>query len=388
MGFTTDPTPRGETPSPAITRVLIVMPSWLGDCVMATPSVRRLRQAIPGALLGALLRPGMDQVLDGLGLFDHIHVERASGVMGPKHVAAKLRPLRYDAALLLTNSFSTALIVRIAGIPRRIGYDRDARHLLLTTRLAAPTRRDGSWAPIPAVTYYRHAVECFLDPSRPRALAADAALPADPLEVVATEGDRALAHSILARAGVDLNPARRPTTPLALLNPGGNKPEKRWPADRFARLAAHLARARGTRTLVNGSPAEAALCAAIVDQASTILEREGFPRSMLPIALPAMGVTIASLKALVASSSVMVTNDTGPRHLAAALGVPVVTLFGPTDHRWTTIPTRPNAPEAVLLADPTLRPDEIANDHPDRCRIDRVSFEEVAAAVDRVWPCR
>lgn len=382
LSFTPD-APRPPRPKP--TRILVVMPSWLGDCIMATPSIARLRAALPGVFLGALLRPGMDQVLAGLPLFDQFHVDRATGIMGPKHVAAKLRPLRYDAALLLTNSFSTALIVRIAGISERVGYDRDARHLLLTRRLIAPTRRDGSWAPIPAVTYYQHAVECFLDPARPEALSADAPLPAEPLEIRVTDPDRAAAATLLDRAGI----APR-ATPLALLNPGGNKPEKRWPPDRYVLLAAHLARTRGVRSLINGSPAEKDLCDAIAQAALAKITREATDparaEALAPVSLPAFGVTISSLKAIVGQCKVMVTNDTGPRHLAAALGVPVVTLFGPTDHRWTTIPTRPGAPEAILVADPTLPPEELANDHPERCRIDRISFEEVAAAVDRVWP--
>ena len=135
-------------------RLLVVMPSWVGDAVMATPALRRIRDALPGAFIGALARPGIDQILDGSDYFDELHVDRASGVLGPKLVAAKLRPRRYDTALLLTNSFSTALIARIAGIPRRIGYDRDARRLLLTDPIRAPRTPSGAFAMVPAVNAY------------------------------------------------------------------------------------------------------------------------------------------------------------------------------------------------------------------------------------------
>src|SRR5688572_19153197 len=97
-------------------RLLVVCPSWVGDAVMATPALRLLRDAMPGGFIGGLVRPGIDEVLAGTEFFDEVHVERAAGVMGPKHAAAKVRPRRYEAALLLTNSFSTALITRIAGI--------------------------------------------------------------------------------------------------------------------------------------------------------------------------------------------------------------------------------------------------------------------------------
>ena len=78
----------------------------------------------------------------------------------------------------------------------------------------------------------------------------------------------------------------------------------------------------------------------------------------------------------------MVTNDTGPRFIGTAFGVPVISLFGPTDHRWSTVPAR--APQTIVTADPTLPEDQSANDHPDRCRIDRIQVETVAAACDRL----
>ncbi len=141
-------------PRPKPHRLLIVLPSWVGDAVMATPALRRIRAALPGAFVGALARPGIDQLLAGSGLFDEVHVERASGVLGPKFVAAKVRPRRYDTALLLTNSFSTALIARVAGIPRRIGYNRDARRLLLTDPLPPDRTPRGGFAIVPAVNAY------------------------------------------------------------------------------------------------------------------------------------------------------------------------------------------------------------------------------------------
>ncbi len=97
--------------------------------------------------------------------------------------------------------------------------------------------------------------------------------------------------------------------------------------------------------------------------------------------LPGLGVTLGSLKALVRRCAVMVTNDTGPRHIAAAMGVPTVALFGPTDPRWTTLPEE--TPEVCVVADPTLPEDEVADDHPERCRIDRIEVGTVIGAVER-----
>ena len=159
--------------TPPLTRLLVVVPSWLGDAVMCTPALRIIRELLPGAFIGALVRPGIDQLLGGSSLFDEAHVDRAMGVMGPKRVASKVRGHRYQAAVIFTNSFSSALITRLAGIPRRTGYDRDGRGLLLTDRPAAPKRRDldpysasttkpGAWAPVPACDYYFGLARAFL----------------------------------------------------------------------------------------------------------------------------------------------------------------------------------------------------------------------------------
>lgn len=344
-------------------RLLIVCPSWLGDCVMATPALRRLRQGMPGALLGALVRPGMDELFEGSGLFDQVHVARSTGIMGPKHAAAKVRPDRYDAAVLLSNSFSTALIARLAWIPRRIGYARDARSLLLTDAIAPALRPDGRYAIVPAVTYYLRLADHLL--GRPH----DAEDLGEALCLGLSTKQQQASDDLLARAGLS------PQTPRAILNPGGNNPAKRWPADRFAALARHLHEDRGLRVLVNGSPGERALI-------TEIIELAGVPC----VSLPDLGVTIGSLKGVVRGSRLMVSNDTGPRHIAAAFGVPLVSLFGPTDARWTTIPTRPTPRgrpgEQILRADESLDPAESANDHPERCRIDRISVDRVLQAVD------
>lgn len=362
-------------------RLLLVLPSWVGDAVMATPAMVRIRESLPGAFIGALARPGIDRLLDGLdtpsgrAVVDEFHVARPTGVFGPKFVAARLRPRRYSTTLLFTGSFSTALTVRIAGIPSRIGYDRDARGLLLTRRLKPPRRGDGSWAVVPAVSYYWHAASALLDPGVGDQLEAprlddpcrvQTGLPEDAfLRLPLSERDRAEAEAVRVRAGLE------PAEPVAILNPGGNNPAKRWPANRFAALADHLSVAHGLAVLINGSPAEAELCREIAMQA----------RRSRVVALPDHGHTLGALKGFCARARLMVTNDTGPRHVAAAFGVPLVSLFGPTDPRWTMIPTLGH-PEAILTADPGLPPEEIANDHAERCAIDRISFDRVVHAVD------
>lgn len=353
------------------------MPSWVGDAVMATPALRLLRELLPGALIGALARPGIDALLAGSEFFDELHTGRAVGVMGPKRLAAKLRPRRYDTALLLTNSFSTALITRLAGVPNRIGYERDGRGMLLTDPIEPLRRRDlepfkrspldpAAWAPVPACDYYfrlaAHLLKrCGIDPGEP-----------GPLELPINPDEEIEAAELLERAGIDREDQR--TTPIAMLNPGANNDAKRWPPDRFAALADYLAAHHGMTVLINAGPSEHGLADVVAS-----LCRDETDVIDLPKAAGRRGMTLGLLKGVLRKCRLLVTNDTGPRHIAAALGVPVVTLFGPTDHRWTTIPFQD---ELRLLADPTLPPEEVANDHPQRCRIDRIGLGDVVAAAN------
>jgi len=357
-------------------RLLIVLPSWVGDVVMATPAVRRIREAMPGIFIGGLCRGGIDHLVGGGDLFDELHVFVPHGMMATKKAAAKVRPRRYDAALLMTNSFSTALTTRLAFIDRRIGYDRDGRGILLTDKVVPPRNGDGSWKMVPAVDYYWNLAGYLLEEelvdwsvhSPVDCVSMPLAIPDGVMmELPVSEGDQAKCDEILAEAGVG-------DSGYAILNPGGNNEAKRWAGDRFARLADWLGDEFGLKVLINGSPAESEL----VDEICGLCGSD-------PVSLPKMGNTLGGLKALCKGARLMVTNDTGPRHIAAAMGTPLVSLFGPTDPRWTTVPVIPfsdgRPSEVVVVADPSLPASESANDHLERCGIDRIEEEWVRDAV-------
>jgi ADP-heptose:LPS heptosyltransferase len=189
------------------------------------------------------------------------------------------------------------------------------------------------------------------------------------MELGSSDSDRSKAAEIIQAA--HLKPGER----YAVLNPGGNNIAKRWPIERFAQLADHLHTAHNLRILINGSPAEADLCESIIRAAKCY-----------PVSLPALGNTLGALKPIIDGATIMVTNDTGPRHIAAALSTPLITLFGPTDPRWTTIPTTPlpdgSPSETILVADPTLPASESANDQPQRCAIENIKYSTVQQAAD------
>lgn len=391
------------TPRPA--RVLVVLPSWVGDTTMATPALRALRQRLPRAVVVALGRPGMDELLAGEWpqppgeLLDDVMIADSRSLLGPAKAAARIRPQRADACLLLPNSFSSAMTARLAGIPVRVGYDRDGRGLLLTHGLEAPRRSPPAWAtagwePISAVEYYLRAAHRLCDVLAESGFIANGAAPVGAalmhgtaLELALTPAQDRAAASILRAGGLDEG------EPFALVNPGGNNPAKRWPVERFAAVVHHLITAHRLRVVLNGSPAEAALVALIRDAVAL-----NHPDDATRVAcLPELGITLGSLKGVVKRARLLITNDTGPRHLAAAFGTPAVSLFGPTDPRWTSLPDadrgvgvpdagtqRPRARERVIVADPTLPLSEVTDEHPERCRMDRITASTVLKAVDEM----
>jgi len=338
-------------------RILVVMPTWLGDCVMATPALRALRRRFPDASITALIGRNIRPILDAFPHVDRLVSVRDEPIWA---TARRLRMRRFDLAVLLRNSFRSALLVRLAGVARRLGYDRDGRRALLSEMLTPP-RDAAGFTPVPAVRYYLRLVESLgaevddatlelgthasddalarrklrIDepaPGRPRlassgpAAGSVAARGAAAVDRVSGSESESSAETIDAREGradADTSFTRRP---LLILNPGSAKAEKRWAPERFAALADRCVEHLGARVALSGAPSERAVLDAGHDRASCPLED-----------LPRMGVDLRLLKSVLREADLLVTNDTGTRHVAAAMGTSVVTIFGPTDPAWTEI---------------------------------------------------
>lgn len=347
------PPPADPAPLAASRRLLVIMPSWVGDCVMATPLLRAVRArcaADTGGIVAAYLRPHLCPLFESAGLFDELVGGRPRGLAGPLREAPRLRRWRFDTALVLPNSFRAALTTRLAGIPRRIGYDRDARRWLLSDPVPCPA--PGGWRqPMPLIEYYLKLAAPFeitpVDDASPRLSPPDA------------EIDRA--RALLAAQGFT------PERPTALLNPGASKAGKRWPATRFAALADRLHDERGLQVVINGAPDERALTGEIAARAerAAVLDLAGHATSL---------ATLAALCALV---DLVVTNDTGTRHIAAGVGFErlrrgepapgMVTIFGTVPPEWTTL----DYPKEQELFDRETG------------RVDAITLEQVAAACRR-----
>jgi heptosyltransferase-2 len=333
-----------SAPLDGASRILVIMPTWVGDVCMATPALATIAShaRAAGARVEALVRPGLDALLAGHPCIDALHVSRMR--LDPASVGRDMRPLRsprIDAAVLFPNSWRSAIAARLCGARRTIGYGRDGRGIILTHALDAPRRSTA----ISATTYY----------ARLAGFATGLPAPTDsPLSLAVADRDRAAADAIVP-AG----------PPLLLVNPGANRADKRWPAERFAAAARAIAAAHGLRIAVTGSPGEAELVSAIASQCAGM-------------DLVARGVTLGALKGVMTRSALLLCNDTGPRHIAAALGTPCVALFGPTDHRWTS--PLPGSRERLLLSEPFLDDAHLADAHAAACPIDRISVGDVVSA--------
>lgn len=347
----------GETaagaPLAGVERLLVVMPSWVGDVTMATPLLRALREALPRAAIATLTKPGLSPLLAGAPWIDERFEAPMRGLRGPWSGVGRARAFAADAVLLLPNSLRSGL----AALPlarRRIGYATQLRTWTLTHALAPPERR----APTPAVDYYA-ALGAF---------ALGSPVADRRIELFVSEEDRLGADRVLDRLGRFL-----------LVNPGANRIDKRWPIDRFAASAASIADAHRLDVAVTGSRGERRLAAVVAEETA---RRAGSERRVVDLA--ARGIGLGSLKGVLRRAVLLLTNDTGPRHLAAALGTPSIVLFGPTDHRWTTLPADPARRDRLLIAEPFLPEPLKADDFDDVCLIDRISIGDVLEAADSI----
>lgn len=289
--------------------LLVRATNWLGDAVMTTPALAAVREGFPDARIALLARPMVAELFRHHPDVDEVIVYerpgRHEGALGRLRLGGEIRRRRFDGALLLQNAFDAALIAFLGRIPERAGYPTDGRRVLLTLPV-----------PLTPGILERHEVEyylCLLD-----GLGIPRPEPAS-LKVAVTEEEKEAMATRLASLGLE------PGAPVVAINAGATYGSaKRWYPDRFAAVADLLAAEWGARVVLLGTVAEAPLAGEI--EAAT---------RRPPVNL-AGKTTVRELMALLSLSSFLVTNDSGPMHIAAALGVPLVAIFGPTDWRRTS----------------------------------------------------
>lgn len=280
-------------------RLLVVNVNWLGDVIFSSPVFHALREAYPTAHIACLAPPRVREVVENIPQIDEMIVydeqDRHKNPLAKLRLIGDLRKRHFDAAFLLHRSLTRAIVVFLAGIPRRIGYATKGRGMFLTQRIKPAG--DG----IHRCDYYLNVVRASGIPVREASTLLN--VPADA---------RARVKEILFSHGVKEDDF------LVVIHPGGNWDLKRWPRENFILLAQALTADFQARVVIAGGPPEAALAEEI---ASALKER--------PVVLAGQ-ISLRHLIALMRRANLVISADSGPLHIASSVGSTVIGLFGPT----------------------------------------------------------
>jgi heptosyltransferase-2 len=288
-------------------KLLIRATNWVGDAILALPALRVVREKFTHAHISILARPYVADIYRGQGIseeliaYDPIAEHRSWS--GRRHLISDLRSRHFDVALLLQNAFDAAWLAWRAQIPQRIGYARDARDLLLTKSIAVPKPGE-----IPA-----HEEFYYLELLR-RAGWLDSLPQVDHIVLQVSDATRRHAAQFLIDAG-----ARPHSRRIAIGAGASYGSAKCWPPERFAEWANRFLAHNDADVILLGTSSEAPVSNAIVAN----MHRK-------PIDLTGK-TAIADLPALLSQCHLFLGNDSGAMHVAAAVGLPVVAIFGPTD---------------------------------------------------------
>jgi heptosyltransferase-2 len=287
-------------------RLIILAPNWLGDAVMALPAIADVRRAAPAASISVAARESVAPLFALVPEVDETLVLA-------NHEVGALAAKGFDTALLLPNSTRVAILTRRAAVPERWGYRTGWRGSLLTRAIPAPRG-------VHQIEYYQHLVRALGFPNGP----------VEPRVTVSSDV-REAGRSLLMESGWDGR------TPLVSLAPGAAYGgAKRWPSAYFAELAHGLA-ADGVQCVMVGTMADAETAAEVRSPGSPKhgTRESGSPRRVAPLDL--VGRTdLPALAGVLANCRALVTNDSGAMHLAAAVGISVTAMFGPTDEHATS----------------------------------------------------
>ena len=307
-------------------KILVRGTNWIGDAVMSIPALRELRRIFPDDHITLHTRSWADGLFQDATFIDEI-VSYDRSRWRYRDILDNSKFLKrdeYDLAVVLPNSFESAVTAFLSKIPRRIGYNKDARGLLLTDPIAVPEwkgRRHEAY-------YYLNLVQNVERLLLHRETVGRSELDGS-LEV--SEVRRADARRLLSENGVDVS------RPIAVLGVGSaNSRAKRWHAENYAKLAELISNNTGQNVVLVGSK----------DEEDAAVEVEAYSTASL---VNLAGKTdLATAAAVLAESDLMISNDMGLAHLAPAVGTKTFVLFGPTNPETT----RPFAPNAAVLREP------------------------------------
>jgi heptosyltransferase-2 len=313
-----------------IQRLLIRSTNWIGDAVMTTPAIRAIRKRFPNSYVSLLAKPWVMPVFENSEHIDQLLIYddkgRHKGIFGKFRLARDLKKYHFDAAILLQNAFEAALITFLSNIPLRIGYNTDVRQLLLTHAVSCTNE-----------IKKKHQTDYYLDILRGIGIKEDNRA----LYLKLDQKDRFRAEKILLEQRLSLGDK------IIGINPGATYgPAKQWPLDRYAHLADNIQAFTKGRVIIFGGPNDKDL-------------GEKISQEMHHCPIDLSGKTsLGEAMALIEKCDLFITNDSGLMHVAAALDVPLVAVFGSTNSV-TTGPLSQNSRivQVPLECSPCLRPE-------------------------------
>lgn len=337
------------TPIPHLKTILVRATNWVGDAVMGLPALRAIRTRYPDAHISVLALPWVADLYGREPFCDEVipytATRGARDWQGKWQLAQDLRARQFDAAFLLQNAFEAAFITWLAGIPIRLGYNRDGRGFLLTHRIPVPQKDDIP----PHESFY------YLELLRRAGL----------LDKLPQEALIRLDGAAAAReAGLALLHDKGIHGPVIGVSPGAAYgTAKRWLPERFAEAATLIAKEHNATVVLFGAKDERPLCEIV----HSYLQSFAMPSHNF-----AGETTLKEFLEMTAACLLSLTNDSGAMHISSALGVPTVTVFGATDH----IATGPTGPLAKVVREPVFCSPCLLRE----CPIDHRCMTEVSAA--------
>jgi lipopolysaccharide heptosyltransferase II len=285
-------------------KILIVNVNWLGDTLFATPFIRTVRENYPNSYIAIFTHPRCREVLEANPNIDEIIIydkkNQHRSLAAKFFIVSQLKTKKFDIAFILRRSLSRAMLLFLSKIPERIGYDSKKAGFLLTRKVPHPVKD-------------LHRVEYFLGLARgvgmwPKSTSYEFFISAE---------DREMAERILSLEGI------RPGEDFIVLNPGGNWDLKRWPAENFAELGDEIFNRLKMKVVLTGAEKDIDLC----NKISILMKTRS---------VSLCGKTdLKMLGAIFEKAKKVVSNDSGPMHIAVGVKTSVVALFGPTSSRMT-----------------------------------------------------
>lgn len=307
----------------SIKRVVVRGTNWIGDSVMTVPALRALRRVLPEAEITLVVRPSAKGLFADASFIDKLLVYDRRNVFSALSQVREYRRQGFDLAVLFQNAFEAALIPALAGVPWRIGYATERRQPFLSHPVALPEWRSTKHE----VFYYLYLItaleQALYGTSKICEAEPDAALEISPER-------RGQAKAFLESHGVVDSKS------IVVICPGSiNSRAKRWPAESFAKVADQLL-LENKQVVIIGSKDEVDVCSDVVNR-----------MKLNPVNLTGK-TSIDQITGILTQGDVLITNDTGPAHIAAALGRPTLVIFGPTN----PLTTRPLSGQAEVLRHP------------------------------------